>query len=160
MKTLSPDIWLKQLTGDIENTKAAMKEVAVKTIYTISMNIRKMTPVDSGQARNSWQTSSTSSVIDNVNKNTQDTTFYKEINSLYGGWIYFVSANPYMQVLEHGGYPVPVKKGTRLKDGSYEIRSHMGHSKQAPEGMVSKSIVNFRFYLAEEIRRAKRKRKL
>ena len=52
--------------------------------------------------------------------------------------VYIQNNLPYASVIEFGGYPNPVKRGTRVKkDGKwvYEIRSSGGFSIQAPTGV-------------------------
>lgn len=50
--------------------------------------------------------------------------------------IYIQTNSPYAGVLEFGGYPNPVKRGTWRKDkGYYEVRSIGGFSIQAPSGV-------------------------
>ena len=55
-------------------------------------------------------------------------------------WIY--NNLEYIHVLEFGLFPTPVKKGTRIPGGGYEIRSEGGFSKQAPGGMVRLAIAD------------------
>lgn len=57
--------------------------------------------------------------------------------------MYLTSSLPYANVVEFGGYPSPVKKGTRKPEGGFEIRSSGGFSKQAPAGMVRKNALRF-----------------
>lgn len=48
----------------------------------------------------------------------------------------FIQNNlPYASVIEFGSYPNPVKYGTHIGGGVYEIRSSGGFSKQAPQGV-------------------------
>ena len=56
--------------------------------------------------------------------------------------IFFTNNLPYIETLEYGGYPNPVKKGTWVKKSkSYEVRSTGGFSKQvAPDGWVRKTL--------------------
>lgn len=72
--------------------------------------------------------------------------------------IYLATNAPQATTIEYGGYPSPVKRGTRIRqaylrarrskgiksgalpvgtDPSYEIRSAGGFSKQAPQGVIS-----------------------
>jgi len=51
--------------------------------------------------------------------------------------IYIQNNLPYASVIEYGTYPSPVKKGTYIGNGKYEIRSSGGYSKQAPQGVYS-----------------------
>lgn len=59
-------------------------------------------------------------------------------NGLYTGQksLYLFNNSPYVNVVEYGGYPKNVKRGTWLKKSKrYEKRSSKGFSKQAPHGM-------------------------
>lgn len=49
--------------------------------------------------------------------------------------IFIQNNSPQGSVIEFGGYPSPVKKGTHMGGGKYEIRSSGGYSKQAPQGV-------------------------
>jgi hypothetical protein len=67
-------------------------------------------------------------------------------NGLYTGGVplYMFNNLPYAPVVEYGGYPFPVKKGTYNKaTGMYEIRSNNGYSKQAPAGMMAINAAQF-----------------
>tara|TARA_R110000822_G_scaffold266067_1_gene389923 strand:- start:277 stop:795 length:519 start_codon:yes stop_codon:yes gene_type:complete len=51
--------------------------------------------------------------------------------------LYLTNNLPYVNVVEYGGYPQTVKRGTfNKKTGKYQVRSSGGFSKQAPKGMV------------------------
>lgn len=54
--------------------------------------------------------------------------------------VYIFNNHPAINVLEYGGYPTPVKKGTKLRGGGYEKRSANGFSRQAPKGMIRVAI--------------------
>lgn len=49
--------------------------------------------------------------------------------------VFIQNNSPQASVIEFGGYPNPVKKGTYMGNGKYEIRSSGGYSKQAPQGV-------------------------
>lgn len=73
----------------------------------------------------------------NVGKTGADLGIPPDGMRLLGKKLFLVSAIPYMQILEFGGYPDPVKKGTfNKRTGQFEIRSAGGFSKQAPAGMI------------------------
>lgn len=104
------------------------------------------TPVDTpdytdipGVARGNW----------NIGIGTEDTTFSEARANpagpppvlpavpIVGETVYLTNHTPYAEVLEYGGYPVPVKRGSwnrRLKQ--YVIKSVGGFSQQAPAGWV------------------------
>lgn len=51
--------------------------------------------------------------------------------------MYMTNNHEYANVVEYGGYPKRVKRGTYNKTiGRWEVRSAKGYSKQAPAGMV------------------------
>jgi hypothetical protein len=58
-----------------------------------------------------------------------------------GKKIYFTNNLPYANVVEYGGYPKNVKRGTRVGKGQYQKLSSGGYSKQAPSGMVRINMV-------------------
>ena len=101
-------------------------------------------PVDEGRSRANWFATSkspsqaTTEATDKSDKGVKTaTTAQKEVFSSKQWDSFYLSNNlPYAAVIEFGGYPDPVKFGTRLKDGSYEKRSKSGYSKQAPNGSV------------------------
>ena len=55
--------------------------------------------------------------------------------------IYFSNNSPAINTLEKGGFPNPVKKGTRVKGNTYQKLSSDGFSKQAPNGWVRKTLI-------------------
>ena len=105
-------------------------------------------PVDEGRSRANWfatnksPSSATTNKVDLSDKG--QTTANKAERQVIGAkdWSNFYLSNnlPYSAVIEYGGYPDPVKLGTRLKDGSYEKRSKSGYSKQAPNGSLRLNI--------------------
>ena len=55
--------------------------------------------------------------------------------------MFFTNNLPYIETLEYGGYPSPVKKGTwNKKKKAYEIRSSGTFSDQAVGGWVRKTL--------------------
>lgn len=84
----------------------------------------------------------------------------------------FIATNmPQALVIEEGKYPVPVKRGTRIRqaylrarrarnvkrgnlppgtDPNYEIRSEGGFSKQAPEGVVAPVVIALQDYFERD----------
>lgn len=105
------------------------------------------TPADKGRARNNWflsvgapsnKVTSSASVggggsLSQVAKMPKDVIHNK---------IFFTNNLPYIGVLEYGGFPSPVKKGSYIKRSkSFEILSINGFSKQRPDGWVRKNII-------------------
>jgi hypothetical protein len=56
--------------------------------------------------------------------------------------IFYTNNKPNITVLEYGGFPNPVKKGSRLAGkGKYQKLSADGFSKQAPNGWVRTALI-------------------
>lgn len=66
--------------------------------------------------------------------------------------IYIENNLPYINTLEYGGYPDPVKKGTYEKGTGYVIKSRGGFSKQAPHGMVGLTMARYEKLLKEVLK--------
>ena len=61
---------------------------------------------------------------------------------VFNNKVYFTNNLPYIESLEYGGYPNPVKKGTwDKKKKQYVKRSEGGFSKQAPGGWVRTTLI-------------------
>lgn len=59
--------------------------------------------------------------------------------------MFLTSNSDYVGVVEFGGYPSPVKRGTfNETTGKFEKRSAKGFSKQAPKGMVRRNTKRFK----------------
>lgn len=67
--------------------------------------------------------------------------------------LFLFNNSPYGRVIEFGGYPQPVKKGTYVRGRGYEKRSQGGYSKQAPGGHVRKGFRDFRNRLRARLAR-------
>jgi hypothetical protein len=105
-----------------------------------------LTPVDTGRARSSWNVSVgqpdtsvppiSSGRRAGTNGGIRDAqASMRTLGPFQTVWV--TSSLPYMEVLEFGGYPNPVKRGSwdkRLRQ--YVVKSSGGFSKQAPRGMV------------------------
>lgn len=93
------------------------------------------------------------------------------------GTAYLSNPTPYASVIEDGGYPSPVKRGTRIRNArrrqrrrglldrsaeareafllagetaDYEIRSAGGFSKRAPQGMVGVTVLELQDYFERD----------
>lgn len=55
--------------------------------------------------------------------------------------VFYTNNKPNIGVLEYGGFPDPVKKGSRIKGGEYQKLSSGGFSKQAPSGWVRTTLM-------------------
>lgn len=112
--------------------------------YAKIPGVTLLTPVDTGRARSSWNVSIGS--IDTSVPPIGTATSASQILARAQGTlrslgqyqvVYITSSLPYIEVLEFGGYPSPVKKGTWDKKlRRYVVKSEGGYSKQAPQGMV------------------------
>lgn len=115
----------------IENLNKGLKSIYFKTLA----DIVEMTPADTGRARQGWfltVNNPTSSI--NGGGVSQLTKMPKNV---LGKKIYFTNNASYINVLEYGGFPSPVKKGSYDKiSKSYIKLSANGFSKQAPNGFV------------------------
>ena len=120
-----------------------------KSTIDLFSRIVKRTPVDTGRTRGNWQFqlgSPAKGIKDLLDKSgaTVNANFRSDILGWNPEITGYISNNvPWINKLEDGGYPNPPKNGTRKKDGSYEIRSAGGYSKQAPKGMVKISVAEF-----------------
>ncbi|HHZ70876.1 MAG TPA: hypothetical protein EYN67_18555 [Flavobacteriales bacterium] len=110
-------------------------------------NIVQGTPADSGRARNNWFLSvgapsnkiTTSSSVGGGGSLSQASKMPKDV---LNNTIFFTNNLPYIGVLEYGGFPSPVEKGSYIKRSkSFEILSINGFSKQAPNGWVRKTVI-------------------
>ncbi len=100
----------------------------------------------SGTTRNGWRLTlnePSSQKIKTASKNGAKS--FQQLNKMphyvLGKKIFFTNNADHINVLEYGGYPKNVKKGSRLKDGSYIKLSRGGYSKPvAPNGWVRVTI--------------------
>jgi hypothetical protein len=138
----------------VEGVKLAMSDLKqsanddVRGVYLAGLsNIVKETPADSGRARNNWFLSvnapsskvTSSASVGGGGSLSQASKIPKDVLNKK---IYFSNNLPYIGVLEYGGYPSPVERGSYIKQSkSYEILSIGGFSKQAPNGWVRSTII-------------------
>jgi hypothetical protein len=128
-----------------------MRTVAGNTYKNIIFG----SPVKDGRFRGNWfatGTAPSNRLTENKDKDGKATasTAQKVVNDLKGWDTFYLTNNlPYASVIEFGGYPDPVKNGTRInKSGTrkepitpiYEKFSKSGYSKQAPNGVVRVNI--------------------
>ena len=123
-----------------------------ETAIALFSNIIYSTPVDTGLTRANWFCSGAQP--SNQETNTADASGAATVSAMVQvvvnlpTWSHFTLTNnkPQAHVLEYGGYPNPVKRGSRVKSAagsiSYQKLSANGYSKQAPNGMVRVSIVD------------------
>ena len=136
-----------------KNPETVMRSVSLKLFSAII----KASPVDEGLFRGNWQASGATpatGVLKTPDK-SGDITINRMSNFVQTtpSWQEMTLANNSAQslVIEYGGYPSPVKRGTwNKKTKKYEIRSIGGYSKQAPQGVVRVNITRFNTLLNEE----------
>lgn len=110
-------------------------------------NIISGTPADKGIHRNSWfLTVGAPSAMKTTSKSKTGTSSFRQVAKMpamvLGKKIFFTSNAPAMSILEYGGFPSPVKKGSYIKESkSYEILSTRGFSKQAPKGWIRSTLI-------------------
>lgn len=142
-----PLIGRENLNLAIDGLKMSMNN-DVKGVYLAGLtNIIQGTPADKGRARNNWFLSvdapsnkvTTSASVGGGSSLSQASKLPKVV---LGKKIYFTNNLPYINILEYGGFPSPVEKGSYIKKSrSYEILSINGFSKQAPNGWVRKAVM-------------------
>jgi hypothetical protein len=120
----------------------------LKGVYLAGLQqIIQSTPADKGRARNNWfltvgTPSSKTTNSENSNGANSLNELAKLPQSVLGKRLYFTNNLSYIGVLEYGGFPSPVKKGSYIKKSkSYEILSLNGFSKQAPNGWVRRTLI-------------------
>jgi len=113
----------------------------VRGVYLAGLkNIVQETPADTGRARNNWflsvgAPSNKTTTSESVGGGASLSQASKLPKNVLGKKIYFTNNLPYIGVLEYGGFPKPVKKGSRI-NGRYQKLSRNGFSLQAPKGWV------------------------
>jgi hypothetical protein len=109
-------------------------------------NAERYTTKPQGNFRHNWQIAKKTSnrVLSGSSKKGFDYASGKIRSKLMnGGSLYLFNNSPQARVIEYGGYPNPVKKGTYRKGRGYEKRSSGGFSRQAPQGIVRKNLAGF-----------------
>ena len=115
----------------IENLNKGLKSIYFKTLAAIV----EMTPADTGRARQGWFLTVHNPTSSIAGGGVSQLT--KMPKNVLGKKIYFTNNTSYINVLEYGGFPSPVKKGSYDKiSKSYIKLSANGFSKQAPNGFV------------------------
>tara|TARA_R110002020_G_scaffold270751_1_gene486007 strand:- start:6550 stop:7011 length:462 start_codon:yes stop_codon:yes gene_type:complete len=123
----------------------------LKGVYLSGLgNIISGTPADTGIHRNSWfLTTSVPSNSVTTSKSKTGTSSVRQVSkmptSVLGKKVFFTNSAPAINILEYGGFPSPVEKGSYIKRSkSYEILSVRGFSKQAPNGWVRAALIAMR----------------
>tara|TARA_R110000796_G_scaffold121137_3_gene235269 strand:- start:644 stop:1153 length:510 start_codon:yes stop_codon:yes gene_type:complete len=153
---------LEYVLGKIDKNTIMKSEKAVRaTFIATAQEIIVRTPVDTGRARANWfvtKSTPSSEVTSSTNGNyakAEARTAFKD--NVLGETFYISNNLPYIGVLEFGGYPKSVKKGSRNRKGKrkgrYSKRSKNGFSKKAPNGMVRIALSKFDDRLKKSLKR-------
>ena len=120
----------------------------LKGVYLSGLgNVIAGTPADEGVHRNSWFLSvGTPSGATTTSKSKTGASSFRQLAKMpavvLGKKVFFTSSAPAISILEYGGFPTPVKRGSYIKASkSYEILSIRGFSKQAPNGWVRATLI-------------------
>ena len=132
-----------------KNKKEANNKV--KGVYISGLkNMIEATPADKGAHRNNWflTVGFSSSLFgrgDSKSGNGSKRSIETMPNWVLNKKLYFTNNAPAINILEYGGFPTPVKKGSYIKRSkSFEILSIRGFSKQAPNGWVRATLIAMR----------------
>ena len=141
----------QQLRLSTNNVEDELEEILRSSVIALMSVAIIKTPIDTGRARNNWFVELGTDNIDKVGRiedqsaggSLKDVT--TQVNKLeLGGKALLYNNLPYIEVLENGGYPDLVVKGTRnRRTGKFEIRSRGGFSNQAPNGMVRAAVASW-----------------
>ena len=124
--------------GNVKLAIGDLKESAndnVRAVYFTGLRaIVEQTPVDEGRARNNWFLTSRQPSTQTRGRNKAGTASLKSASTMSKNVLnktfYFTNNQPYIHVLEYGGYPTP---GTK--------KTVNGFSKQAPKGWVRATVI-------------------
>lgn len=142
-----------------DKTDKQLRRIIRKSVFDLTSDIIKDTPVDTGRLRANWQVSFNTPIDAQLKMEDKDgnATIEKAKRLISGSpipLVYWIQNNlPYAETIEFGLYPNPVKKGSRTnqaKQGSpvkYQVLSIGGFSAKAPQGMVRKNILRFNKHL-------------
>ena len=158
------------ISGFVKKSKLAPNVVLRKIAIDLFSNVIKRTPVDTGMLRANWQVGlgsapeGTVAFSDKSGSRAIQQVAAKAAQARWGTSIFLVNNLPYALVVEFGGYPDPVKRGTYVAAGKtrYGItgpgwvkRSSGGYSNQAPAGMVRVSLQEMKAYMDRIITQTK-----
>lgn len=149
--------WTIDLSKYAELQKKKIKDIRKSFVFQLYSSIVQKTPVDTGRARANWdvtiKTPSTSQTKSTKVKFANKHQLPKADNDES----FFIANNlPYIETLEYGLYPDPVKRGSWDKNKKmYVKKSQGGFSKQAPNGMVGVTVASADDYMDIAIRENK-----
>jgi hypothetical protein len=133
-------------------TAEELRVTARMIVYEMFRRVIIKTPVDTGAARYNWMTSIGGNG-DNppVEPEGRDKSGNKALGRValamktYDGesiaWL--SNGLPYARVLEYGLYPNPPLRGSWVKGKGWVVKSVGGYSRQAPQGMVRVTALEF-----------------
>lgn len=125
-----------------------LETVARKSTLDVFTAVVLKSPVDTGRFRANWNVSQgapDATVTDSTDKGRAQTEVNKVQTLPVGGVTYLSNSLPYAQVLEYGLYPNPPKSPTG--------KTVDGFSKQAPQGMVRLSALEYNDYVKKALRK-------
>lgn len=138
------------LRGNVDLKKAReILNTDLKGVYFDGLkNIVEQTPADTGRARNNWfLTDGVPSGLSGRGENDSGSGSLTSViegmpKSVIGKKLYFTNNLPYINTLEYGGYPDPVKGSYDKETKSYVKLSQGGFSLQLeePGGWVRKTL--------------------
>lgn len=146
-----PLLGREKVTFELEEGIKARVNTNIKGVFLSGLgNVISGTPADEGIHRNSWML--TVGIPSNATTTSKSKTGSGSIRQLskmpaivLGKKIFFTNNAPAINILEYGGFPSPVKRGSYIKSSkSYEILSIRGFSKQAPNGWVRATLIAMR----------------
>ena len=121
------------------------KKVALEILTRVVLK----TPVDTGRARGNWQVGESAIGQQTSTLDPGGTAAIEAGGALINATppeqtsIFITNSLPYIEVLENGGYPNPAKTGDKTVGG---------YSRQAPQGMVRTTLVEFRDILGDAVK--------
>lgn len=145
-------------------TDEKLTNLIKKSVFELTSAIISNTPVDTGRAKGNWQVSFNTPIGAKleIDDKEGDTTISKAKGLIYGNkvpQIYWIQNNlDYINKLEYGLYPKPVKYGSRIKGVKkdnpikYQVLSINGFSAKAPQGMVRINLLKFNNILKGNIK--------
>ena len=134
---------VKKLTDEsMERINKDLRGVYLSGLFNVVMG----TPVDEGRARNNWFLSMGTHSSKTTTSKSKGLGAIRSVrqmpDNVFNNKVYFTNNLPYIESLEYGGYPNPVKKGSwDKKKKQYVKRSESGFSKQAPGGWVRTTLI-------------------
>ena len=164
--TITPDQLGSVLSDILRKTDARSKKIAAAVTHDVLEelfgSIVEDTPEGDfdgehqGTLKGEWQVTPDAPATNQLNRpmpgrKRTSLRIFKSFKALMGRTWFLANNSDYINVVEFGGYPKNVRRGTRNPSTrEYEIRSVDGFSRQAPEGMVRKNLARFRDILVRK----------